>query len=308
MGLVSVDGLTKSYGRVLAVDGLSLEVEEGSIMGLIGPNGAGKTTTLKVLLGLLRPDKGRVEVFGENPWDNPKIKYRIGAIYEKANFPSHHKVLDYLERSCRIFGFPESRAEEMLETVGLKGVNDRPIKGLSAGMLQKFAIAQALINKPEFVIADEPTSHLDPQARNDLLNLILRLNHDERVTFLISSHILPELSRVCDMATIINEGRVWAQGRLTELIEKAKVGVTRVSTDKPEDLAKAIRELGYVKRLEIDERGISVVVAQEENQQLYEDVLKFARKVGAKVSGLETGTASLEELFRIAVEGKEEEA
>jgi len=307
MVLVSVKDLAKSYGSVVAVDGLSLEVEEGSIMGLIGPNGAGKTTTIKVLLGLLRPDRGRVEVFGEDPWDNPNIKSRIGAIHEKANFPPHHKVLDYLERSCRIFGFPESRAGEMLEIVGLRGVNTRPIKGLSAGMLQKFAIAQALIHKPEFVIADEPTSHLDPQARNDLLNLILRLHHDEKVTFLISSHILPELSRVCDKATIINKGKVWAQGRLTELLEKSRVGVTRVSTDRPEDLAKAVKELGYVRRLEIDERGISVVVAQEESQQLYEDVLKLARKVGAKIFGIESGTASLEELFRIAMKAGEEE-
>jgi len=284
----------------VAVDGLSLEVEEGNIMGLIGPNGAGKTTTIKVLLGLLRPDRGKVEVFGENPWDNADIRSRIGAIYEKASFPRHHKVLDYLEKTCRIFGFPESRAKEMLEIVGLKGVDNRQIKGLSAGMLQKFSIAQALMHKPEFVIADEPTAHLDPQARSDILNLILRLHHDEKVTFLISSHILYELSRVCDVATIINGGKVWGQGRLIELLEKTGAGATRISTDKPEALAKAVEELGYVRRLEVDERGISVLAAQGFREQLYDDVLKLARKVGANIYGIESGTASLEELFKVA--------
>jgi len=307
--LVSIEDLAKSYGRVIAVNGLSLEVEEGSIMGLIGPNGAGKTTTIKVLLGLLRPDRGRVEVFGEDPWDNPNIRSRIGVIYEKAYFPPHHKVLDYLERTCRVFGFPESRAGEMLEMVGLQEAYNRPIKGLSAGMLQKFAIAHALIHKPEFVVADEPTSNLDPQARSDLLDLILRLHREEKTTFLISSHILPELSRVCEQVAIINKGKVWAQGRFTELCERFGVGATRVSTNKPEALAKAVMELGYVRRLEVDARGISVDVAQGRSQQLYEDVLEMARKVEAKIFGIESGAASLEELFRLAVQaGKAEGA
>lgn len=306
MVLVTIEGLVKSYGKVLAVDGLSLRIEEGTIMGLIGPNGAGKTTTIKVLLGLLRRNKGKVEVFGQDPWDNPDIKSRIGAVHEKANFPPHHKVLDYLEKTCRIFGCSESRAGEILELVGLRGVNDRPIKALSAGMLQKFSIAQALVHGPEFVIADEPTAHLDPQARADLLNLILRLNHDEKMSFLISSHILPELSRVCNAATIISKGKVWAQGEFSELLKKSGVGATRISTDKPEALAKAIQELRFVKRLEVDDRGISVVVTQEETQLLYEEVPKLARKIGAKISGIESESASIEELFRIATREDEE--
>jgi len=308
--LASIEDLAKSYGRVVAVDGLSLNVEERSILGLIGPNGAGKTTTIKILLGLLRPDRGRVEVFGEDPWDNPNIRYRIGVIYERANFPSHHKVLDYLEKTCRIFGFPEVRAREMLDTVGLqKQAYNRPIKGLSAGMLQKFAIAHSLIHKPELVVADEPTSNLDPQARNDILDLILELRRTEKTTFLISSHILPELSRVCESVAIINRGRVWAQGHFAELCERFGVGATRISTDMPEALAKEVKGLGYVRRVEVDERGISVDLARGRSQQLYEDVLELARKVEAKIFGIESGTASLEELFKLAVEaGKEVDA
>ena len=307
MGIALVEHIVKRYGKVVAVDGLSLDVEEGHIIGLIGPNGAGKTTTIKILLGILRPDRGKVEVFGEDPWDNPGIRSRIGVIYERAYFPSHHRVLEYLEKACRIFGLPESRAREMLEIVGLQEAQDRLIKGHSAGMLQKFAIAHALIHKPEFVVADEPTSNLDPQARNGLLDLILKLHHEERVSFLISSHILPELSRICESVAIINRGKVWAQGGFSELCQKFRVSATRVSTNKPEALAQAVKNLDYVNKVDVDARGISIDVPQERSQQLYEDILALARRIGATVSGIESGTASLEELFSLAVRsGKEE--
>jgi ABC-2 type transport system ATP-binding protein len=307
MSIVNIEDLAKSYGKVIAVDGLSLTVEEGSIMGLIGPNGAGKTTTIKVLLGLLRPDRGKIEVFGENPWDNPAIRSRIGVVHERAYFPSNHKALDYLERVCRIFGFSEYRAGVMLEIVGLQPeAHDRPIKGLSAGMLQKFAIAHALIHDPEFVVADEPTSNLDPQARNEILDLILKLNHDNKTTFLISSHVLPELSRVCGSVAIISKGKVWAQGSFVELCEKFGVGAIRVSTDKPELLAKLVKKLEYVRRVDADVRGLSIDVVQGRNQQLYEDILQLASRIGASVSGIESGTASLEELFNLAVKAGRE--
>ena len=302
MNLVNVEDLVKSYGKVVAVDGLSLKVEDGGIMGLIGPNGAGKTTTIKVLLGLLRPDRGKVEVLGEDPWDNPAIRSRIGVVHERAYFPSNHNALDYLKRVCRIFGFSESNAGKMLETVGLQpAAHDRPIKGLSAGMLQKFAIAHALIHDPEFVVADEPTSNLDPQARNDILDLILQLNQENKTAFLISSHILPELSRVCDSVAIINKGKVWAQGSFVELCERFGVGATRVSTDNPEALAEVLKELEYVKRVRIDARGIFLDVAEGRIQQLYTDIPLLASRIDARISGIESGTASLEELFTLAM-------
>ena len=303
MALISVRNLTKRYGGIVAVNNLSMTVEEGSVMGLIGPNGAGKTTTIKILLGLLRPDSGSVRVFGEDPWDNPEIKFRIGVIYEDAGFPPHHKVLDYLRRTCRIFGISESRALEMLEAVDLqKEAYRRPIRTLSAGMLQKFAIAHALIHKPELVIADEPTSNLDPQARSKLLDLILQLHDEEKVYFLISSHILPELSRVCSSVAIINNGRVWAQGSFMELCEKFGVGATRISTDKPEILAEVLRRLDYVRNVKVNAGSVSVHADPKRRQNLYEAVLKAAEKVNAKILGIESGTASLEELFRLAVD------
>jgi ABC-2 type transport system ATP-binding protein len=196
----------------------------------------------------------------------------------------------------------------MLETVGLQPeAHDRSIKGLSAGMLQKFAIAHALIHDPEFVVADEPTSNLDPQARNEILDLILKLNQESKTTFLVSSHILPELNRVCESVAVISKGKVWAQGNFVQLCKRFGVGATRVSTDKPEILTKALKELKYVRRIEVDSRGVSMDVEEGRTPQLYEDILRVASRIGANISGIESGTASLEELFNLAVEAGREE-
>ncbi|MGD8544757.1 MAG: ABC transporter ATP-binding protein [Candidatus Bathyarchaeota archaeon] len=301
MTLIVAEGLAKRYGRVIAVDDLDLRIDEGGVTGLIGPNGAGKTTTIKMILGLLKPDRGHVKVFDQDPWDNTSIRSLIGVVYEKAFFPPHQKILNYLKRVSRIFGISESRASEALKLVNLDEASDRPVKALSAGMLQKFAIAHAIIHKPKLIIADEMTANLDPEARSSLLDLVLKLNKTEKATFLLSSHILPELSRICDSVAIINEGKVWAYGKLTELYEKYEVGVVRISTDNPELLASEIKKLKYIEKLENDARGISVRISEGKEEQIYEDAPKLAKEVKAKILGIETGSASLEELYRLAV-------
>jgi ABC-2 type transport system ATP-binding protein len=305
MSLIVAEGLSKTYGRVVAVDNLNLSLDEGSVTGLIGPNGAGKTTTIKMILGLLKPDKGMVKVFGQDPWDNPAIRSMIGVVYEKAFFPAHQKTLEYLQRVCRIFGVSETRAMEVLEMVNLQEASDREIRALSAGMLQKFAIAHALVHKPKLVVADEMTANLDPQARSELLDIVLQLHKEENVAFLLSSHILPELSRVCDSVAIINRGKVWAFGNLSELYEKYAIGIIRVTTDSASELETEIKKLKYVEDAESDIRGISVRVADEKEDKFYEDVPKLAKKIKAKILGIETGSASLEELYRLAVSAKE---
>jgi len=305
MSLIVAENLAKSYGKVVAVDSLNLKLDEGSVTGLIGPNGAGKTTTIKMILGLLKPDRGWVKVFGQDPWDNTAIRSMIGVVYEKAFFPAHQKTLDYLQRVCRIFGASESRAMEVLELVNLQEASDREIRALSAGMLQKFAIAHALVHSPKLIVADEMTTNLDPQARSELLEVVLQLNRDEKAAFLLSSHILPELSRVCDSVAIINRGKVWAFGKLSELYEKYAVGIIRVSTDSSYALEAEIRKLKYVKGLESDIRGISVRVVEGKEDELYEDVPKLAKKIKAKILGIETGSASMQELYRLAISAKE---
>jgi len=302
MTVVVAENLSKHYGSVVAVDRLSLRIEDCSIVGLIGPNGAGKTTTIKMILGIMKPDKGHVEVFGQNPWDNPEIHARMGVVYEKSCFPTNEKAIDYLERVCRIFGMDESRAFDVLKMVNLDRAYDRAIKALSAGMLQRFAIAHAMIHEPEFVIADEITSNLDPKARSSLLDLILQLHNDHKITFLLSSHILPELSRVCDCAVIIDKGKVCAFGNLSELYEKFSARTVRVTTDKPNQLAALIRGLPYVEKAEADGHAISVTIVAAGSETVYQDILRIAKEAGAKILGIETESASLEELYKVVVD------
>lgn len=303
MPLVVAEDLAKSYGKVVAVDGLCLKVEEGCVMGLIGPNGAGKTTTIKMILGLMRPDRGHVKVFDQNPWDNPNIRSEIGVVYEKPFFPSNEKVLDYMERVCRVFGISESKASEVLKLVDLQEAYDKTIKALSAGMLQKFGIAHALIHEPKFVIADELTSNLDPKARTTLLDLILQLHEEQEVTFLLSSHILPELSRLCDSVAIMNKGRIYASGRMLKLYERFTARTVRVSTNKPDVLADEIGKLPYIEKTEIDSQGVSVKIVKEKViDNIYEDIPRLAKKANVKILGIETKSASLEELYRLVVD------
>lgn len=306
MALIEAENLTKHFGIVRAVDALNLRVEEQSICGLVGPNGAGKTTTVKMISGLLKPDSGRIRVFGENPWDNVDLRTQIGTIYEKAFFPAHQETLDYLERVCRIYGVLKSRAKEVLELAHLTDMSNKQVRALSRDMLQKFAIAHALIHKPKLVVADEMTANLDPTVRSDLLDLVLKLHEEENVTFLLSNQIVPELSRVCDSVAIINRGKVLAYGKLAELSEKFSAKTVRISTDQPEKLAELMKTLSYVEHVSIDSEGISVRVTEGKEDSISQDTPKLARKKQVSILSIESGTISLEELYLKVVSQKGE--
>ena len=304
--LIETIGLEKSFSKFNALRGVSFQVQKGAITGLIGPNGAGKTTTIKVLLGLLRPDSGEARVFGENPWDNPGAMTRIGIVQEKPNFPKNMKVGDYLKRVARMRGFAERDAIELLSREGLSSAVDRDIGKLSAGMTQRFALAHALIHEPELVVADEPTSNLDPQARGEVLESITRLNSEKGITFLISSHLLQELSRVCDTAAVISAGRVVASGNLQNLYETFKSSATRITTNKVAALAGMIKSLDYVIKVEVSGENLLVETTQDSSSRLYSDVPRIALEVGAELYGIESKSASLEELFRRATSPSED--
>ena len=199
-------------------------------------------------------------------------------------------------------GYPSSKALEDLRQVGLDSAKDRRIGKLSAGMLQKFALVHALINEPELVVADEPTSNLDPQVRNEVLGLIVSLNKERGTTFLISSHLLPELSRVCDTAVIISKGKMVGSGNLQALYRSFRAEVARVTTDSPSTLAEAIRSLTYVVSVEVSGENLIVETREDAAEdQLYFDIPKLAAQIHAKLYGIESKSASLEELFRKAV-------
>ncbi len=206
--------LTKVYGSVRALDGLTMTVPRDRIVGLLGPNGAGKTTTLRVLLGLAHPTSGTARVLGT---DTRSARQQIGFLPDVPGFHPWMTAPEWLQFAGRLFGLPESvinkRSAALLDQVGL--TTSRRIGTFSRGMKQRLGIAQALINAPDLLILDEPTSALDPHGRMDILNLIAALRG--RTTVLFSTHLLADAERVCDQLVIVDQGKVVASGTVAEL-------------------------------------------------------------------------------------------
>jgi ABC-2 type transport system ATP-binding protein len=227
---IQINGLTKKFtqrGEVVAVDNLTLEVQEGEIFGFLGPNGAGKTTTIKMLLGLIFPTSGTATVLGR-PAGDIEMKRQVSYLPESPYFYDHLTGGELLDFYARLFKLPkdvrERRVDELMELVGLKNDKLKQLKQYSKGMLQRIGIAQALVNDPKLLIFDEPTSGLDPVAHIEIRNLIVSLREQGKTVFL-SSHQLSDVELVCDRVAILNYGRLVRTGRVLDLIEGSRTEI-----------------------------------------------------------------------------------
>src|SRR5262245_19651420 len=213
--------LAKKYGEFVALDRLSLAVERGQILGFIGPNGAGKTTTIKILVGLARPTGGSASIAGADcVRDARRIKRLVGYMPDTFGSYDNMRVREYLDFFGAAFGLPRRerarRIDEVLDTTGSAYMRDRYVESLSHGMKQRIGVARTLLHDPPVLILDEPANGLDPQARIEMRELLLRLAEGGK-TILVTSHILPELSRVCHRVAIITRGKLRAFGTLAEI-------------------------------------------------------------------------------------------
>lgn len=217
---IYVENLRKEYRGKVAVQNLSLQVEQGEVFGFLGPNGAGKTTTIKMLNGLVRPTSGRLSVLGR-PLGDAEARRRIGFLPEQFRFHEWLRASEFLDFHGSLYGLSRSerraRIPDVLELVGLAGRADSRLRTFSKGMLQRIGIAQAVIADPKLVFLDEPTSALDPLGRRDVRDIIRTLQ-SRGVTVFLNSHLLGEVEAVCDRVAIITEGRVAAIGPTTELL------------------------------------------------------------------------------------------
>jgi ABC-2 type transport system ATP-binding protein len=219
--VVETKELTKKYGKVVALDRLTLTVERGQILGFVGPNGAGKTTTIKILVGLARPTSGKATIAGADcVAEAQKIKRLVGYMPDTFGSYDNMRVGEYLDFFGAAFGIPRRerarRIAESLETAGGKTYFDNYVEALSHGMKQRVALARTLLHDPEVLILDEPANGLDPPARIEMRKLLVDLAERGK-TLLVTSHILPELARVCHRIAIIARGRLQAFGTLAAI-------------------------------------------------------------------------------------------
>lgn len=282
--MLSVSGLTKRFGGFTAVNAVDFELAEGEILGLIGPNGSGKSTTIKMLLGLLYPTHGRISIFGYPPTD-VAVKARIGYLPEETylyRFLNARETLDYYGR---LFQLPRTergkRVEQLLDMVGLTREARRKVGEYSKGMQRRLGLAQALINDPDLLILDEPTTGLDPIGTREIKNLITMLNRDKRKTILMCSHQLADVEDVCQRLTILYGGRRQTMGHTRELLSKRDL--TQITAERlSEPTINRIRDL-----IEQDERKhvLSVTAPSDDLETFFLRVVTEAQQARQQTSG-----------------------
>ena len=285
-------GLTKHFGSLVAVKDMNLELRRGEVFGFLGPNGAGKSTTVGMLLGLIAPTAGEVEIFGlkfnEHRWS---ILRRIGAIIEEPSFYPYLSGWDNLEAlSIAIGDVPKTKIKEVLERVNLFDRSKDRYQTYSMGMKQRLGIAAALLRDPELIILDEPTNGLDPAGTKEIRDLIPELAHENRAVFLCS-HLLHEVELVCDRVAIIKKGTMIANAPVRELVTTGHILQIKVAD--PADATEVLKNLSWIKSVK-SENGYLVVDAPKDSSAQVNQALAEKHIF---VSELVNRVASLEDVF-----------
>lgn len=291
--IVSVRGLTKTFkdfwGRpkARAIDGVDFDVRRGEVFGLLGPNGSGKSTTVKLMLGLLHPTKGHIEVFGHSP-SHVATKSRIGYLPEESYLYRYLNSRETLQFFGNLFELSkedrQKRSEQLLDMVGLGQVHLRAVGEFSKGMQRRIGLAQALINDPDLVILDEPTSGLDPIGCREVKDLILALARRGK-TVILSSHLLSDVEDVCDRVVIYYGGKIQAQGPLKELL--ASPDAIQITTPAlPRPTMERVLELI---RKDVAEDQVQIDTPRQNLESYFLEIVQRARRAAAETSGATSG-------------------
>jgi ABC-type multidrug transport system ATPase subunit len=289
--------VTKNFGNVKALDSLSLDMKP-CILGLIGPNGAGKTTLIRVLLGLIKPNSGSAHIFNSDSSSNSRdFLGSIGVLHENPYFPPLMTPKQYLTDVGFLYN-QRVPADELLATVGLSDAANRKIRNLSAGMKRRLGLAQALVGKPKLVLLDEPTSNLDITGRDQVLRLIVEIHQENKVSFLITSHILSELERACHQIAVIVNGKIVEQGSLDELVEKHTQNRFRVMSSDSLKLEKILKEEQGIIDVFVDgSKSVIIEVSPDYVGNIESHLEKLVKGSDVKFFGVEN-TGTLEDMFR----------
>ena len=300
--VIEVSHVSKYYGEFPAVRDVSFKIPSKSCFGLLGPNGAGKTTTIKMILGLIKPNSGKIFVMGY-PAGSLGAKKHIGYLPEKFTFNEKWAVLDMLTHVGILYGMSRKDAEErgleLLEWMGLSGWEYEKFGSLSAGMKQRVGITQALVTDPDILILDEPTTNLDVTGRVEILKKIRELVDRQGKTVLLSTHILAEVEKVADHVAIINRGVTIASGSLEEL-SKIKT-IYHLEVNKPEILINELKNKNFIQELKAS--GKIITIKTTDPEKFEKEALNIILKKNLRLSYFSHKGETLEELFtRLTVE------
>lgn len=292
--MIRVHELTRRYGPVTAIDGLSFEVEPGETFALIGPNGAGKTTTLKCLLGLVRPDHGTIALGRQGlPPADPRGREVIGYVPQRVEFAPRRSVREVLGFVASLRGLAPACVDRALERVSMRDMAGRSASELSGGYAQRLSLATALLGEPELLVLDEPTASLDPQATHEFRSLVEELQADG-CTILLCSHLLPEVERIADRVLILVRGRAAALERLDDLRERqARATRLRLRLAEPAERTRERLALRGLESSVVDHETLILEAGGDRTG----DALECIRASGASILSLEVERPSLEDLF-----------
>lgn len=298
MPLLETFALTKRYGAtVTALDNLSVSLEPG-VIGLVGANGAGKSTLIKILLGLLEPTSGSANLLGfDVRAQGPQLRQFVGYMPEHDCLPIDMTATDFVAHMAQINGLPRSaareRTAETLRHVGLFEERYREMRGYSTGMKQRVKLAQALVHDPRLMLLDEPTNGLDPEGRDEMLDLVRKTGTEFGIAIIMSSHLLGEIERVCDHLVLIEGGRLVRSDAISTFTARTEVLAVEVEAGVPQ-LAERLRALG----IPVKEEGRQVLVGLKDDANPYDAIRDAVVDLGVGLVRIEQRRQSLEDLFR----------
>ncbi|MEM4271076.1 MAG: ABC transporter ATP-binding protein [Candidatus Pacearchaeota archaeon] len=294
---ISLDNINKFFGNFQAIKNLTLTIPEGIYLALLGPNGAGKTTLVEMIEGIQKPSSGRISIHGMN-WEEHEKELRkiLGFSLQETRFIDKLTTEETLSLFGSLYSAPKSKVKELLELTGLDSKAKTYVENLSGGQKQKLALCVAIINSPKILILDEPTTGLDPKARREIWDILLKLK-TQKTTLILTTHYMEEAEKLCDRIVFVNNGSILADGNLQELLlSKNMSDYIEIESEQQLDIS-LLLSLPQVKNITEEENGKKLQIYTNDSTEFLEYFFHYAREKSIKIKSLQSRKMTLDDLF-----------